>query len=54
MAEYLMWAKVDSQVVNIPNEKLEGLTEEEKQKFLFDYHTKWVDSRLYGDWEEIK
>lgn len=56
MAKYRFFAGIihHNNVIEIPDEKLEGLSEEEKNDVILEYHDKWAKRNIYGEWEEVK
>jgi hypothetical protein len=54
LAKYEFWAEVPREIVDIPDEELEGLSESEAEKVLLKHHMAWIDRRLYGDWRKME
>lgn len=42
------------EIVEIPDEELEGLTETEKNKIIDEYYETWKNEQLEQYWEEIE
>lgn len=41
-------------IVEIPNDELDGLSEVEKEKVIDGYYDEWLQDRVYASWEEVE
>jgi hypothetical protein len=48
--KFQFWAEVPTEIIEIPDEELNGLSEKEREKIMLKHHMRWVDRRLHGDW----
>lgn len=55
MAQFEFWANLDKKndVIEIPDEVLEGLEGEALQDKILEYHIKWANKQIYGGWEKF-
>lgn len=60
MAKFEFWASLSPKggkyfnLVEIPDEKFEGLNEQQKESLLVNEHTKWILNNAYGGWEKFE
>jgi hypothetical protein len=62
VAKYVFWGQLGSgsgrpifsQIIEIPDEEIQGLSEQELWLYLLKKHNEWRESNSFGGWERVE